>query len=153
MTTRIRHTRDRESHLRFGGSDGIEFPAGTREIDVDDDIAKWAVGTFDDVELAGDLSEAETEASVDDPSSDPSSDPSEYGAEELAAHDYREVARLVEDGEVDDRLESLREIDDRKTVQSAIGARLEDLSEDDESITDAIRSRLDGDGDGDDEST
>lgn len=49
---RIKHTKERASHYRFGGTSGVTFPTGVREIDVDDDRASWAVQTFDDVEYA-----------------------------------------------------------------------------------------------------
>lgn len=57
--TLIKHTRERESHLRFGGLDGIEFPAGERVIDVDDDHAEWAVENFGDIEYANEDGSAE----------------------------------------------------------------------------------------------
>lgn len=54
--TRIKHTRDRESHYRFGD---VEFPAGEREIEVDDDTAADLVER-DDVEYADEDTDSET---------------------------------------------------------------------------------------------
>lgn len=55
--TRIRHTRERAAHYRFGDVHErfVEFAPDARVTDVDAADAIWAVRRFDDVEFAADV--------------------------------------------------------------------------------------------------
>lgn len=72
---RIRRDSNTDSHVRYGGPDGVTFDSGEEEIEVDDETASWAVETFDVIEYASGAPDADPYAEDVEPEIESTAEP------------------------------------------------------------------------------
>lgn len=119
---------------------GYGFDPGD-EKDVEDELAEYLAdhdefelvdGEAQDSAVEDEKPESEEEANDDDGEGAPTEDDStDERALDLADKNYQTAVAAVKDGEADEFLDALGNVDDRKSVQEAIDERRAELDQED----------------------